>query len=379
MKMIGKLWKDEGFRKAIYIFIIAKMLVISVGYAGYFLVPAEDSSRKQITGVLMNPWAQYDGRAYLDVAQNGYNSAFNGIGNYGWYPLYPALIKIFSFAGYDTAAFLLSNVFSFLAVVMLYLIVKEEFGDIARKTVTYFVLFPTAYFLSVMYAESLFIFLSVATFYYARKGNWLAAGVAGFFASLTRLQGLLLFLPIAYIYLDRIKFNYRKIKIDSLLTLLIPAGAAAFAVYLYFITGDAFVGSKVFAAQGKHFAMPWATFYTEAVNFFSAEVLKSKIYILFNTIIALSLIVACIVSRKYLRKDYVIYLVTSTLLPLFSGNLEAISRYALTIFPLFILVPLLEKNKKFSLLMKILLVISIVLLIVLTVRHVNMHLDNYGL
>src|SRR5688572_16022501 len=112
-----KLLQEEAFKKVLLIFLVTKLLIFAAGYAGYFLIPTESTSRQMITdNPMTNPWAQFDGNAYLDIAKNGYNSNFIGLGNYGWFPLYPLLIKALSFIGYDWAALLISNLFSLLAV-----------------------------------------------------------------------------------------------------------------------------------------------------------------------------------------------------------------------------------------------------------------------
>jgi hypothetical protein len=376
-----ELLNDPAFRKAITVFVLIKILVIASGYIGYFLIPAELSSRKYITdNPLTNPWAQYDGKAYLDIAKNGYNAQFDGIGNYGFYPLYPMLIKGLSLIGYDLAALLISNVFSLLAVMMLYLLVRDEFGaETTRKVIFYFLAFPTAYFLSVMYSESLFIFLVLATFYYGRKGNWAAAGAAGFLASLTRLQGVILFLPMAYLYMEQKKFEIKKIRLDALFLILIPLAVAVFFYYLYIITGNPLVGEGTFAAHGKSFVMPWMTFANEFMNVLSAPALKNYAWIGFHTFLAVTFTALSIVSFKYLRRDYSIYFLLSAIVPLFSSSFEGLSRYYLAIFPMFILLPIMEKNGKMKYAIYLAYALFIVMLVVLTIRHVNMHLDPLGL
>lgn len=381
-KSLHNLWNDRTFRIVLAIFIISKLLVLTAGYAGYFMIPEENSFRKLITdNELLNPWAQYDGRAYLDIAENGYRADFDGGGNYGFYPFYPLLIKVFSFVGYDLSAFLISNIFSLLGVVLLYFIIKKEFGDeVTKKSVFYLLFFPTAYFFTAMYTESLFLFLSLLTFYFARSEKWFLAGIFGFLSSLTRVQGLLLFLPLLYLYLKQKQFKFDRIKPNILFIFLIPAGIIVFFTYLYLITGDFFIQFTSFAANYTAFSMPWTPFINAFTGLINAMELKNVLYHSFNIFISLFFVGLSLISFKYMEKDYSIYFLLSALLPLFSSNLVAVSRYLITIFPAFILLPLLEKtHSKFSKSLKFAYIISIIILILLTVRHVNMHLDVYGL
>src|SRR3989344_9569893 len=150
------LFSDLSFKKSFYIFSLSKILVLVVGILATLLIPSAVTHRQAVTeNWFLNAWAQYDARAYLDIAQNGYNPQFPGGGNYAWYPLYPLLVKIFSFIGYDLAAFLISNIASFVAIFYLYKLVKNELGERnAKKTILYLSFFPTVYFLTAMYAES---------------------------------------------------------------------------------------------------------------------------------------------------------------------------------------------------------------------------------
>src|SRR3989338_4886803 len=179
MLSLRELWKEKEFRRVILLFILVKIFVVAIAISVQFIVPPEITHTQKITNWVLNPFAQYDSTAYLDIAQNGYNQAFNGgVGNYHWYPLYPLLIRMFGFVGYPLAAFLIANIASLLAVTILYLLVKHELGKRnAYKTAFYVMLFPTAYYMTMMYTESLFLLLSVSIFYFAKKGNWIAACV----------------------------------------------------------------------------------------------------------------------------------------------------------------------------------------------------------
>ena len=395
LSQIKKLWQNRNFRIVITVFLAAKILALATGYTAYFSIDPSVSSRMYVTdSPYLNPWAQFDGRAYLDIAKNGYNDEFNNAGNYGWFPLYPLMIKIFSFMGADLAAFLIPNIFSLLSVVMFYILVKEEFGEkVTKKAVFYLSLFPTAYFFSVMYTESIFLFLTLVTFYYSRKEKWAYAGIAGFLAALTRLQGIILFLPLAYMYMEKCRFDIKKIKMDALLLLLVPLGTLTFFAYMAAVTGDPLTPLHGLAANQKEFAPPWVTLITGheglmniAGSFvggacFTNIVARADcVYRTFNFAIAIIFSALALLSFKFLKKDYAIYFLASMAIVLFSNTLQGVSRFVLVVFPAFVMLPLLEnKYPRFSMLIKVVYILSIIMLIALTTRHVNMHLDIYGL
>jgi len=113
--------KDAVIRILIY-FLIAKIIIIGAGLIGGMIPETYSSQNTFLEDDFLNLFAQYDGSGYLDVAKNGYNDVFyEGNGNYHWYPLYPILIKIFSYIfGYGWSAFLVANILSFIAIYLLF-------------------------------------------------------------------------------------------------------------------------------------------------------------------------------------------------------------------------------------------------------------------
>ncbi len=371
---IKKIFKDTELKKILAIFIAIKITIIIIGLAAHLLIPAEYTQRQKITdNIFLNPWAQYDGRAYLDIAKNGYNSEFlNGASNYGWYPLYPLLIRIFSFIGYDMAAFIISNVASFFAVVFLYLLLKDEFNTtVARKTILYILLFPTAYFMTMMYTESLFLLFSAGCFYFARKERWLEVGIFGFLASLTRMQGVILFIPMIYMYFDKRGFSIRNADRNILCLFLIPLGLLTFLAYDYAITGDPFIQFYTQSKFGRHLSMPWEGFASSLDAIIKSNNGFVIFYNIYNISLAMIFLLLTLISYKTINKEYSIYVVLSLVLPLFSTTLQAISRFNLMLFPVFIIMAKLSENEKHDKVLKVLFVLSAILMILFTIRHVN--------
>ncbi|MEZ4548483.1 MAG: hypothetical protein R3B51_12560 [Thermodesulfobacteriota bacterium] len=67
--------------------------------------------------------------------------------------------------------------------------------DDSWRALVYHSIFPTAYFLHAIYTESLFLFLTIASFYYARRSNWALSGAFGLLAAATRITGIVLGFP----------------------------------------------------------------------------------------------------------------------------------------------------------------------------------------
>lgn len=62
-------------------------------------------------------------------------------------------------------------------------------------------LYPFSFFALGIYTESLFLLLCLLCMITARRQNWLWAGVWGALAALCRNQGLVLILPLLYLWL----------------------------------------------------------------------------------------------------------------------------------------------------------------------------------
>jgi hypothetical protein len=80
------------------------------------------------------------------------------------------------------------------ALVMLHGLTRlEGMADAtARRTILFIAVFPTAFFFLAPYSESLFLLLSVSTFWFARRDRWGPAAVTGALAALTRSIGVLI-------------------------------------------------------------------------------------------------------------------------------------------------------------------------------------------
>lgn len=88
------------------------------------------------------------------------------------------------------------------ALYLLSRLVALELGFGPRKvTLILLAAFPGSLYFSAPYSESLFLLTSVASFYAARRGHWVWAGVAAGLASGTRAIGVVLIVPLALLYL----------------------------------------------------------------------------------------------------------------------------------------------------------------------------------
>jgi hypothetical protein len=184
----------------------AGILAVLVFGAGTYrlLNPGLPDPSETLSGLLLSPANRWDAVFYLEIAQDGYaDSAINA----AFFPLYPLLIRAvgepidaLGLAGahpFEFAGLLVSLAAFIVALYLLHRLTDLELGPkAADNTVMLLALFPTSFFFSAIYTESVFLALSVGCVYSARRGWWWRAGALGALASATRSQGLVLLLPL---------------------------------------------------------------------------------------------------------------------------------------------------------------------------------------
>jgi Mannosyltransferase (PIG-V) len=130
---------------------------------------------------------------YLRLADDGWSG---DDASAAFFPLYPLTVRAVAWVlPVDTllAALLVSNVAFLGALLALFALTTEAFGDrVARRAIVVTAIFPTAFFFLAPYTESLFLFLSIMAFRAARHDRWGRVAAWGALAALTRSVGLVL-------------------------------------------------------------------------------------------------------------------------------------------------------------------------------------------
>src|SRR3990167_3153711 len=161
-------------------------------------------------------WANFDGEHYLAIAIFGYKER-----EQAFFPVYPGLI---SFLAKPFSPDLLSFL---LALMILWNLITIDYSKkIALFTLAAILLFPTSFYFGAVYSESLFLLLSVSSFYLARKRHWFSASFLGAVASATRVFGVLLLVALL------IEAWEQKAKLSkSFWIFLIPSGLLIYMFY----------------------------------------------------------------------------------------------------------------------------------------------------
>lgn len=289
---------------------------------------------------------RWDTPHYMNIAKKGYGLTEDTINLIAFFPLYPMLVKIFNFLFNNLVltGLVISNIAYIIAAVFLYKLIQLDHSkETALRGVLFFSIFPTAFFLHAAYTESLFMALILSSFYNARKGNWLAAGLLGMFVTSTRITGVVLFPALIIEYLDQNKF---KIKKDIAFLALVPLGFAAYLVINYFVFGD-FFGflTRQKAVWNKSITIPWEGF---SYHFNSISWLKNSNIItiaLSESLYGLLGLAYSIWAMFKMRTSYAAYCFLAWLVFTSTAFWLSIPRYTLALFPIFISMGKVSKHK----------------------------------
>ena len=249
----------------------AYWLICHVFYAAVQLTALRFStpSGGSLLSEVVHSLVRLDGLRYVDIAEFGYHPVtdptFRDPASVTpvWPPGYPILIRLASYVlpgDMAFAAVAVSNLAALGLLVMLYRFVDHEFGrDMAQRSVVALIAFPTAFFLGVAYSESVFLLLTVASLYCARRGNWWVAGALAGAASATRVVGVMIGVALAYEYLRQRGFNWRRIRLDVLSLALAPTGLLLYMVFLWYRFDNPMLFSDAQINWDRRFAFPWET------------------------------------------------------------------------------------------------------------------------
>ncbi|NUQ83889.1 MAG: hypothetical protein HUU11_04170 [Anaerolineales bacterium] len=286
-------------------------------------------------------WQRFDTNWYLRIAAYGYQGL---AGSTAYFPLYPILIRLLSFVIEPMiAAVLVSNIALFGVLVLLYRLVSRLADEhAARRTLIYFLVFPTSFFFMAAYTESLFLLFATGSLSAASRRHWRRAAALGMLSALTRLQGILLFFPLLYMIWNENKNpSPRNIFLRALPLVIIPAATLAFFIFSNF--------SMITALQGNwhaSFVFPWANVWASITLLMSPD---GGIIDTMNLIVTLGFIAMMFAIWKNLPVEYSLYSIVMLITPLFRMNatqpLVSMMRYALAIFPAFMVFGFWGENK----------------------------------
>lgn len=297
----------------------------------------------------------FDGVHYLRISQNGYNAEYSQV----FFPLYPLLIRfltnldllahknplldtrIYVDPSFFFMGLVLSNIFFLLSLTLFYKLIKIDFTPkVAFRSLVLLVFFPTSFYFGSVYTESLFLFLVLGAIYFARKGNFLTAGIFTTFASATRIFGLFL-IPVLliemYLSFRKKELSWRSGQLTKAIMgiLLAPFGSLLYMLYLrlnfdnplYFLTAQPLFGAE--RTSGNLIFLPQVIF--RYLKIFITVPISSPLF--FNAFLEFSftfvVLVCLLLFFKKMRVSYFIFTLGCLIIPTLTGTLSSMPRYSL--------------------------------------------------
>lgn len=247
---------------------LALRVLVSLVGAGIMLVLPGTQHASGPGALLLAPWRHFDALWFTDVAAHGYGSSPLTT---AYMPLYPLLIRFVAVATgghYLSAALIVSNLSLPVACGLIWRWVAETFNPrVAWRTVILVLVYPDAFFLVGAYSEATFLALSAGCLLALRRDRPLLAGALALLATLTRLQGLVLMVPMVLALSEGLRLRVWGLPCDrgrGSLRYLIGAALPLLGVALYqrLLTG-ALHGGNIFSTFHDHWHIalqaPWQT------------------------------------------------------------------------------------------------------------------------
>lgn len=322
------------------------------------LVPSDLATRMEqarlensgwFSQLFLAPWYRWDTVHYLDIASQGYFKEFLSV----WPPLYPGLIRLLSATGMSSllSAIFISNICALLVMILLFRISEEILPGSGENVVLCLVIYPLAFFLVAAYTESVYLIFSLVSLWMAHKGRFVWAGILALLATLTRLQGVILVLPILFEgYRQTYCLPNRRERIGVLAKTVCFASLPFLAVFghalfVHFILNYAWPWESLAKYWGQHTGFPWEGLIGNFTTVLGLRKITTPIVPLAQVIDLVMIIFAIIsliliwMKKTPIPLSYQLYAWMGLVVILVKvddlGILVSASRYVLSLFPVF--------------------------------------------
>lgn len=359
--------KHAGWREAARAFLLSRLLFLIAtlatvfffrpilpGFAARFDAAPGYTLPSPILSELFYSWLRWDVKAFLNVSYQGYSHT----PDISFFPLFPMIQHVaglllgnaFPYSFY-IAGLLLSNLFFYLALVLCYQLLAQDFDpSLARRTLFCLAFAPYALFFFAGYSESLFLLLCFACFLLLQNPslrNYWLAGLVGFCAGLTRSVGIVLIIPFLCTYYQHFwsvdqraeTSTWQKVQAGAPM-LLIIAAVPLYLLYLWISKGSlSILTAQEANVWGRALTAPWTTLILSVQAIIQAP---APIFILLNTvdllIVGLTLLILGL-GWRHIPRHYLFFALAQIgfdlLVP--SHSVEPLlsqTRFMLPIFPI---------------------------------------------
>ena len=335
---LAAFFADE--RDVLVAFFGSRILLWVVAWFGFFWLKHGDYQIFPGTQ-LWNLFFHWDALWYARIVAHGYEYTPGMQSSVAFFPLLPlaiAALRALTGLGTALAGFLITNTCLLVSAILLRRIVLLDFPAPSRvpaRAVWFLLLCPMTFFHSAIYTESPFLMFSIGAVLFARKRQWLAAGICGAFLTATRANAILILIPLLWeafapaTKLTSSSDNPGKFSASRWWLFLVPLGLVSYSIYLYSRFGDPLA-----------FLRAQAAFYREGASIFSAFTTATRYpvpYGAFFIASAATAMAVCVLGFvQRVRLSYQLYALAMLALCLNTSIWESLPRYLSVVFPFYI-------------------------------------------
>jgi hypothetical protein len=338
-------WRDAAILLAL--FVLGRLITAGVSDAWIALNP--DLTDRTLSELL----CRWDCKWYIYIAEKGYDPVAKhwerGDGtNWAFFPLLPVLMAAISDVtglAAREAGYVVANAAFLTAVIAFYAYVRDLHGErFALFAGGMLALWPYSVHATVPMSEAVYLPASILVFLFARRGDWIAAGLAAAAMSASRAVGMFVVVPLLVLAVQQ--FGWRALvtlRPDATRVVLAMAlagfGLGLFMTHLWLTTGDALAFSHLQTAWARRSEWPWVMLVNELSPWFwgTDSVIRKSAH-LATALAGLGLTVV-LVRRRLLAEAALVW---ATLAVAFtSGAVMSFARFTGVLFPRVLAVALL--------------------------------------
>lgn len=327
-------WREAAVAIAT-LFVVTRGALVLIALFLENSIPLGYHGPSYATGPLMTSLTGSDSVYLLGIAAEGYHAepvqhAFRDWAFFPLYPLVTRLVSIVTLGDISVAGVLVSNLAFVAALAVLYrLTVIHLDHDRAVRSLAFVALAPGAVAFATAYSDSLFLLLAAGAFLAAEQRRWALMALLYGLATLSRLQGVLLAIPLAILIAQsaggwRSMAGWRSTRL-----LWLAAGPLAFglfAAYLGWAFGDPM---GMFTAQ-----QAWSEIGNETVGNLTPVLDRfDPIVLLLVGVMSLHLFLFVFFRRDRMPAPYAALALVTLLTALATGRLQSIGRYLAVAWP----------------------------------------------
>lgn len=258
-------WK-KWLLHVILIFLISRILILAIIWLSAEILPQKNIENLPLKIDAYKTSAIFitadSGDWIQSLIENGYAKKKFSVEtqeNWGYFPLWPILVKGLSvFTDHQLILeFIMTNLFFLISLITIFKFCKNYLSiETGYYTCIFLSIMPFNYVFMGLNPMSLCLMLSILALDYGFQKKWLKAGIVCFFASLGFVQGILLSIPITWLYMKDKKWKIKNVKWNIFSLSLGPIGLLSFMLYLKNITGNPFAFADIQLAWGNYGKWP---------------------------------------------------------------------------------------------------------------------------